>query len=107
MITIDKYFKLIIKVLLGIAIVFELPTLTFFLARMRIITAKWMVKQFKYAFLAVFIIAAIITPTPDPITQSIVAIPMLALYGLSILIALAFGRRAESKEDNPEDTLAG
>lgn len=107
MITIDKYFKLIIKVLLGIAIVFELPTLTFFLARMRIITAKWMVKQFKYAFLAVFIIAAVITPTPDPITQSIVAVPMLALYGLSILIALVFGRRSKPKEDNPEDTLAG
>ena len=107
MITIDKYFKLIIRVLLGIALVFELPTLTFFLARMKIITAKWMVKKFKYAFLAVFIIAAIITPTPDPITQSIVAVPMLALYGLSILIALVFGRRSDPKEDNPEDTLAG
>jgi sec-independent protein translocase protein TatC len=66
-----------------------------------------MIKQFKYAFLAVFIIAAVITPTPDPITQSIVAVPMLGLYGLSILIALIFGRRTDKKEDNPEDTLAG
>lgn len=107
MITIDKYFKLILRVLLGIALVFELPTLTFFLARMRIVTAKWMVKQFKYAFLAVFIIAAVITPTPDPITQSIVAVPMLALYGLSILIALIFGKKSEPEEDNVEDNLAG
>lgn len=106
MITIDKYFRLILRVLLGIAVVFEMPTLTFFLARMGIITAKWMVKQFKYAVLFVFIIAAIITPTPDMITQSIIAVPMLGLYGISILIALVFGRR-DKKEKNPEDTLAG
>lgn len=107
MITIDKYFKIIIQVLLGIAVVFELPTLTFFLARMKIISAKWMVKKFKYAFLAIFIIAAVITPTPDPLIQSMVAVPMLALYGLSILIALVFGRRSDPKEDNSEDSLAG
>jgi sec-independent protein translocase protein TatC len=54
-----------------------------------------MIKNFKYAVLLVFVIAAVITPTPDVITQSIVAIPMLVLYGLSILIALAVGRGKE------------
>ena len=107
MITIDKYFRIILRVLLGIAIVFELPTLTFFLARMGIITPKWMVKKFKYAVLVVFIIAAVITPTPDMVTQSIIAIPMLGLYGLSILIALVFRKRKGKEEDNPEDSLAG
>jgi sec-independent protein translocase protein TatC len=91
-ITVDEYFGLAMKVLLGIAVVFELPTLVFFLSKMGLVTARWMIRNFKYAVLLVFVIAAVITPTPDVITQSIVAIPMLALYGLSILIALAVGR---------------
>jgi len=107
MITVDKYFSLVLRVHLGIAVVFELPTLTFFLARMGMITAKWMIKNFKYAVLGVFVVAAIITPTPDMVTQSIIAIPMLALYGLSILIALIFGKKKEKEETNSEDTLAG
>jgi len=107
-ITVDQYFSLALRVILGIAIVFELPTLVYFLSRLGIVTAKQMTKYFKYAFLVVFIIAAVITPTPDPITQSIVALPMLALYGLSILIALAVGRKKEKKrkEEDDED-LAG
>lgn len=103
MITIDKYFSLVLRFHLGIAVVFELPTLTFFLARMNIVTAKWMIKKFKYAVLAIFIIAAIITPTPDPIIQSIVAVPLLGLYGLSILIALVFGKKKTKKEVSLED----
>lgn len=102
MITVDKYFSLILRVHLGIAVIFELPTLTFFLARMKIITAKWMIKNFKYAVLVIFIIAAIITP-PDPVSQSLLAIPLLLLYGLSILIALIFGKKKEKKEDSPEN----
>jgi len=106
-ITVGEYFSLAFRVLLGIALVFELPTLVFFLSRMGIITARWMVKNFKYAVLFVFIIAAIITPTPDMVTQSIIAIPMLGLYGLSILIALIFGKKREKKRKNSEEDLAG
>ena len=107
MITVDKYFSFVLRIHLGIALVFELPTLTFFLARMGIITAKWMIKNFKYAVLAIFVIAAIITPTPDMLVQSLVAVPMLGLYGFSILIAFIFGRKKDKKENNSEDTLAG
>jgi sec-independent protein translocase protein TatC len=107
-ITIDDYFSLALRVLLGIAVVFELPTLSFFLSRMGILTARWMIKNFKYAVLLVFVIAAIITPTPDWMTQSIIAFPMLALYGLSILIAWAFGKKKDKKkEEDTEDGLAG
>jgi sec-independent protein translocase protein TatC len=102
-ITVDKYFGFALRVLLGIALVFELPTLVFFLAKMGLITARWMVRNFKYAVLLVFVIAAVITPTPDVITQSIVAIPMLLLYGLSILIALAVGRRGEKSRRTETD----
>ncbi|HMA54018.1 MAG TPA: twin-arginine translocase subunit TatC [Acidobacteriota bacterium] len=102
----DQYLGFSMKVLLGIALVFELPTLIFFLAKMGLITARWMVRNFKYAVLVVFIIAAVITPTPDPVTQSIVAIPMLALYGLGILIALVVGRGKE-KARRAETERAG
>jgi sec-independent protein translocase protein TatC len=106
-ITVDQYFGFALKVILGIALVFELPTLIFFLAKMGLVTAKWMIRNFKYAVLAVFVIAAVITPTPDVITQSIVAIPMLALYGLSILIALAVGRGREKARRAEEAERAG
>jgi sec-independent protein translocase protein TatC len=95
-----------LKVLLGIAATFETPTLVYLLAKMGLVTAKWMIKNFKYAVLVIFIIAAVITPTPDWVTQSIVAIPMLALYGLSILIALLVGR-GKAKAAASEETPAG
>ena len=106
-ITVDQYFSLALRVILGIAIVFELPTLSFFLAKIGLITARMMIKYFKYAVLVVFIIAAIITPTPDMVTQSIIAVPMLGLYGLSIFIAMAVGKGKEKKRKEFEDETAG
>jgi len=99
-ITVDTFFSLTIKLLLGIGLVFEMPTLIFFLARMGIVTASWMIKHLKYAILAIFVIAAIITPTPDIVNQSILAVPMLVLYGLSILIALLFGKKKRTKAED-------
>ena len=86
-ITISEYFNLAFRVLIGIAVVFELPVLTFLLAKIGVLSARFLIKYFKYAFVLIFVLAAIITPTPDMITQSMFAIPMLVLYLLSILIA--------------------
>jgi sec-independent protein translocase protein TatC len=106
--TVDTYFGFSLKLLLGIALVFELPTLVFFLSKLGIVTSRWMIRNFKYAVLAVFIIAAVITPTPDMVTQSILAIPMLALYGLGILIAFFFGKeRKTRREKKAEKDIAG
>jgi sec-independent protein translocase protein TatC len=107
MITADKYFSFALRMLLGIAIVFELPTLVFFLSRMGLVTSKWMIKNFKYAVLVVFIVAAIITPTPDMFVQSIIAVPMLALYGLSIIIAFFAEKRRKKVKIKREEELAG
>ncbi|MDQ1355610.1 MAG: Sec-independent protein translocase protein TatC [Acidobacteriota bacterium] len=90
-ITIDQYFSLAFRVLLGIAVVFELPVLAFLLAKLRILTARFLIKNFKYAIVLIFIIAAVITPTPDAVTQSLFAVPMILLYLLSILIAKIVG----------------
>ena len=106
--TVGNYFGLALKLLLGVGLVFELPTLVFFLSKLGIITSRWMIRNFKYAVLAVFIIAAVITPSPDMVTQSILAVPMLALYGLGILIAFLFGKeRKTRRERKAEKDIAG
>lgn len=106
-IRVDQYFTFALRVLLGIGLVFELPTLIYFLAKIGVITARWMIKNFKYAVLVIFIIAAVITPTPDMITQSIVAVPMMGLYGISILIALVVGKNKEKRKKTAEENPAG
>jgi sec-independent protein translocase protein TatC len=74
-------------------LVFQLPTVVFFLARVGVVTPRFLVKNIKYAVLVIFIIAAIITPTADPVTQALVAGPMFALYLVSIAIAWIFQKR--------------
>jgi sec-independent protein translocase protein TatC len=99
-ITINDYFSLAFRVLFGIAAIFELPVLVFLLSRLRIVSARLLLRYFKYAIVAIFVIAAVITPTPDMITQTLFAVPMILLYLLSILIARLAnpGPRKEAEE---------
>ena len=83
----DDVFGLYTKMLLGMGIVFQMPTVVFFLAKMKLVTARFLVRNFKYALLIIFVAAAVITPTGDMMTQMIFAAPMLGLYLLSIVIA--------------------
>ena len=87
----DDVFGLYTKMLLGMGIVFQMPTVVFFLAKMKMITAHFLISNFKYAFLIIFVVAAVITPTGDMMTQTIFAAPMVGLYFLSILIAWVVG----------------
>ena len=87
----DDVFGLYTKMLLGMGIVFQMPTVVFFLAKMKLVTARFLLGNFKYAFLIIFIVAAVITPTGDMMTQTIFAAPMVGLYFLSILIAWVVG----------------
>ncbi len=98
-ITVETFFSVTLKVLLGIGLVFEMPTLIFFLAKMGIVTSRWMAKNFKYAVLAIFIIAAVITPTPDMFNQTLLAVPMLILYTLSIAVAFFFGKERKTRRE--------
>lgn len=90
---IDEAFSLYTKMLLGFGVVFQMPTLVFFLARMGVVTAAFLLKYFKYAFLGIFIVAAVISPGTDMMSQVVMAVPMLALYAISILIAFVFQKR--------------
>jgi sec-independent protein translocase protein TatC len=83
----NALFGFLLRTLIGCALVFEWPVVVFFLARMGILTAGMMLRGFRYAVLGIFVIAAVVTPTPDMATQTILATPMLGLYGLGILVA--------------------
>jgi sec-independent protein translocase protein TatC len=87
MITIGEYTKLFLTVIVGLGLIFEMPVLVFFLALMRVITARWMWRNLRYSILAIFIVAAIITPTTDILNMCLFAAPMVALYAISIGVA--------------------
>ncbi len=84
MITIGEYTQLFLSIVLGMGLIFEMPILIFFLSLMGIVSPGFMWKHFRYAILIIFVIAAIVTPTPDIINMCIFAAPMLALYVFSI-----------------------
>jgi len=94
---IQPAFSLYVKLLLACGVVFQMPTLVFFLARVGAVTPGFLVRNIKYAILLIFIFAAIITPTGDPVTLTLMAAPMMVLYVLSIGIAWLFGRKTESE----------
>ncbi|MFH1178042.1 MAG: twin-arginine translocase subunit TatC, partial [Acidobacteriota bacterium] len=92
-ITINEYFSMASKVILGLGLVFELPVLILFLARIGVVDHRFLLRHFRYAVLAIFIVAAVITPTPDIATQSVFAVPMILLYLLGVLVAWIFGKK--------------
>jgi sec-independent protein translocase protein TatC len=79
--------------------VFQMPTLVFFSAKMGVVTARMLIRSFKYAVLVIFIIAAVVTPSADPFNQTVFAVPMIGLYLLSIVVAWVFGRAAPAAEE--------
>jgi sec-independent protein translocase protein TatC len=87
MVTIEDYSSFFLSIILGLGISFEMPILIFFLALFGIVSPRFLWKNIRYAILAVFLVAAIITPSPDPWTMCIYAIPMLSLYLIGIAVA--------------------
>ena len=96
----EDTFGLYSKMLIGMGLVFQMPAVVFFLAKMKLVTARFLLTNFKYAILIIFIVAAVITPSGDMMTQTIFAAPMLGLYFLSIIIAWAVGPK---RVTNPRD----
>jgi sec-independent protein translocase protein TatC len=81
--TVDLYLKMMI----GMIVVFQIPTVVFFLAKMRLVTARFLWRHLKYAILIIFILAAVVTPDGNPWNQAVVAAPMIGLYLVSIVLA--------------------
>lgn len=104
MLTIDKYISFTIAFLLPFGIIFEMPLITFFLAKLELISYKFLARHRRYAFLAIVVVAAVITPTPDMITCLLVSGPLYFLYEISIwivrLVERGIARRKQAEEMN-------
>jgi sec-independent protein translocase protein TatC len=86
-IRIGEYFTFFFRMVLAFGVTFELPVFTFFLVRLGIWDYHFMIRSLRYAIVVIFVLAAMLTPTPDIINQSLLAVPMLLLYVLSIGVA--------------------
>jgi sec-independent protein translocase protein TatC len=86
-IALDQYVSFMLTLLLGAGLVFELPMISYFLSKMGILTPDFMRKYRRHAIVVIFIISAIVTPTPDMVTQTLLALPMFLLYEVSIFVS--------------------
>jgi sec-independent protein translocase protein TatC len=97
LISINEYFDLILVILLGLGLVFQLPILIFFLSLFGIVTPKFLLKNFRYAILIIAILAAIVTPTPDATTMLVFMAVMLALYFLGVAVSWVVVRNRDKR----------
>jgi len=96
---IDEYWSFYSWFLLGLGLVFQIPVIIFVLARIGLVTPRLLLRWWKFAVLASFIIAAFITPSPDMVNQTALALPMIGLYGLGVLVAWLFGKKRQTSEE--------
>ena len=89
-----KYFSFATKMLLAFGVIFELPLITLFLARLGIITKDMLSRWRKYAIVIIFVVSAILTP-PDVMSQILMAVPLWILYEISVIIAKIFGKKSK------------
>ncbi len=97
MVSITEYFDLFVNVTLGIGIVFEMPILIFFLTLLHIVSPKFLMRHSRYAILAIVVLAAIVTPTPDVFNLMLFAIPMCALYFFGVFAGYLLVLRRENR----------
>ena len=96
--SINDYIDSLTNLLLGCGVAFELPVFCYVLAKLGIVTADFLKKYFKFAFVIILVVAAVITPSPDWTSQFLVAIPLTLLYWISILLAGMVDRKKAKEE---------
>jgi sec-independent protein translocase protein TatC len=99
-ITVERYFRFLLYVILGLGLMFELPIFIFLLAQMGVVTPGFLIRHFKWAVLLIFVAAAFVTPTPDVINLCIFAFPTILLYLLGVGAAALVVRK--KKQESPE-----
>lgn len=105
---VSEYFSLSLRLLIAFGVIFELPILMVFLAKIGIVDVPFLNRNRKYAILVNFIIAAILTPTPDIVNQMLMGVPLLVLYEISVVAVWIFGRKKlkYASQPEPEDDAA-
>jgi sec-independent protein translocase protein TatC len=101
MITLQNHVDFLLKFTLAFGIVFELPLAITLLARMGVVSAQLLARNRKYAILGAFVVAAVLTPTPDVFNQTLMAGPLILLYEVGIISARIFGQRAPARPAAP------
>ncbi len=91
--SVSEYFSLAFRLLLAFGVIFEMPILMIFLAKLGVVDVAFLHRNRKYAILINFIIAAVLTPTPDVVNQMMMGIPLLVLYEVSVVAVWLFGRK--------------
>jgi sec-independent protein translocase protein TatC len=97
MVTITEYFDMFVNVMLGVGLVFELPILIFFLTLLHIVTPGFLMRHSRYAILIIFIIAAVVTPTPDVFNMMLFALPMCMLFYVGIFAGYLLVLKRENR----------
>jgi sec-independent protein translocase protein TatC len=101
-ITVDRYFRFLLYVLLGLALMFELPIVIFLLAQIGVVTPRFLLRNFRWAVLLIFVAAAVVTPTPDVVNLCLFAVPTIVLYLLGVGAAALVGRLKRKREESLE-----
>jgi sec-independent protein translocase protein TatC len=103
MFSLREYLSLSLKLLLAFGVSFELPVVIFFLAKIGVVSSKMLSRNRRYAILIIFIAAAVLTPSPDAITQIIMAVPLMGLYEIGIIVAKLAEKKRHEAEDLKDD----
>lgn len=82
-----EYLSFVTTFMLGMGLVFEMPALIFALVKVRVLQRSWLTRQRRYVFLGAFVLAALLTPTPDPFNQALVGIPLYVLFELGLFLS--------------------
>jgi sec-independent protein translocase protein TatC len=98
MVSINEYFDLFVNVILGVAIVFEMPVVIFFLTLLRIASPRFLLRNSRYAVLAIVVLAAIVTPTPDVFNLMLFALPMCALFFVGVFASYLLVMKREGRK---------
>jgi sec-independent protein translocase protein TatC len=101
---VEDTFELYKNMIIAMVVVFQMPTLVFFLAKMRLVTARFLWRNIKYAILIIFIAAAVLTSSPDAWNQTMFAAPMIGLYLISIVIAWIVGPKNDTRSSRRADS---
>lgn len=99
-VSIDHYVSFVLTLLVGAGLVFELPMVAYFLSKMGLLTPAFMRHYRKHALVVILVIAALVTPTPDIISQLLLALPMLILYEVSVFVSKLVHRKAERERES-------
>jgi sec-independent protein translocase protein TatC len=105
--SVDEYFSLALRLFFAFGLIFELPVFMVFLAKIGLVNKAFLKKHRKYALLIAFVVAAILTPTPDVVNQLLMAGPLIVLYEISIVAVALLGRKTLAGFPPKADTDPG